>query len=184
LHSLHLLILSILYLQVQHQNMTELRKRWWVWVVEAIFLLVVATDLACLMYGKHNLDQPLDDSQKDPTVVKAQNQFYKYLEDTDKFITIDNVIFGNELTTDEAKEVKSSLKTCTMTLASVVTIWIFSFVAPTSAFILMQIWVLYAGFWADDYVEKAITVLQYIQVRLPMYAFKSLDPEDMVWSEG
>nr|XP_053654083.1 uncharacterized protein LOC128703453 [Cherax quadricarinatus] len=164
--------------------MAEIRKRWWVWLVEVIFLLVVATDLTCLMYGKYDLGQPLDDKQKDLSIVKVKNQFYKYLEDTNKFITVDNVIFGNELTTDETKEVKMSLKICTITLASVVTIWILSFVAPMLSFIFMQIWVLYAGFWADDYVEKAVVVLQYIQVRLPMYAFQSLEPDDMIWSEG
>ncbi|KAK8750541.1 hypothetical protein OTU49_014894 [Cherax quadricarinatus] len=139
--------------------MAEFKKRWWVWLVEVIFLLVVATDLACLIYGKYELDRPIDDNQKDPTVVKASHKFYKYLEDTDKFITVEKVIFGTELTTSDTQEVKLSLKTCTITLATAVAIWIFSFVAPAFGFTFMQIWVLYAGFWADDYVEKAVMVL-------------------------
>ncbi|KAK8718516.1 hypothetical protein OTU49_014688, partial [Cherax quadricarinatus] len=165
--------------------MTYSRKRWWVWVVEVALLLVLATDFTCLIYGTYEVSYPSQVEKKEElTDVQAKLNHYKFHKESQKFVPLDNAVFGKKLTENEADDVKSSLKICAIILVSPGAIWLFSFLAPIISFTLMQVWVLYAVFWGDDHVDKAIVILQYIQVHLPLSSFKSLPPEALEWSEG
>ncbi|KAK8734758.1 hypothetical protein OTU49_005973 [Cherax quadricarinatus] len=165
--------------------MTYSRKRWWVWVVEVALLLVLATDFTCLIYGTYEVNYPSQVEKKEElTDVQAKLDHYKFHKESQKSVTLDNAVFGKKLTENEVDDVKSSLKICAIILVSPVVIWLFSFLAPIISFTLMQVWVMYAAFWGDDHVDKAIVILQYIQVHLPLSSFKSLPPEALEWSEG
>ncbi|KAK8730312.1 hypothetical protein OTU49_008213 [Cherax quadricarinatus] len=158
--------------------MTWSGKRWFVWLAEVILLVLLAVDFACLIYAKIDLDLPLEGSEQDSLVFKIKSRLFKFNQASETFNPMHKTVLGKELSEDEASAVDSSMISCGIMLAFLLFMWALSYWVPKFSISVLLPWYLYAVSYGDDTVQKAVILLQNMQLRLPLLAVTGIESHD------